>query len=302
MKISISTGYLEHRYGTREMFRMMKAAGIDYADYGLERWCRDVEAVRASNGYRMSVEETIAHYTEIRRIADEEGITIYQTHAIFGEFDACDCPEYLEATVKNIIATNILGARYTVIHPVRTPNRIYDNEKEFCFDYNVKLFRTVLPYLKQYNIKIGVEPMWRHDENRIIRPSVCARPEEILEFIDVMGDEYFCACFDYGHVGITCKDTGDTVGGAIRKLGKTMEIVHIHEVDSTGLNDNHDAPYTYPNSMDWDDIRAAMQEIGYAGTVNFEVGPAYYAKYPDRLMPEALRHLAAIGRDLSPEA
>ncbi|MBQ9774188.1 MAG: sugar phosphate isomerase/epimerase [Clostridia bacterium] len=301
MKISVSTGVLKRRFGIRKMFQLMKEAGIDCADYGLSPWCRDAQAVRETECYRMSMEETVAHFTEVRRIADEEGITIYQTHAIFGEFEACDCPEYLEATIKNIVATSILGARYTVIHPVRTPNRIFDNEKEFCFDYNVKLFRAVLPYLKQYGVKIGVEPMWLHDENRVIRPSVCARPEEILEFIETMGDEYFCACFDYGHVGITGKDTGDTVGGAIRKLGKAMEIVHIHEVDNTGLNDNHNAPYSYPDSMDWDDIRNAMREVGYSGTINFEVGPAYYDKYPDRLIPEALRHLAAIGRDLAGE-
>lgn len=301
MKISISTGTLEARFGTRKMFRLMKAAGIDYADYGLSSWCRDREAVRGAECYKMSVEETVAHYKEVRRIAEEEGITIYQTHAIFGEFDACDCPEYREATVKNIIATNVLGARYTVIHPVRTPNRVFDNEKEFCFHYNVELFRYVLPYLKEYNVKIGVEPMWMHDADLMIRPSVCARPEEILEFIDVMGSEYFCACFDYGHVGITGKDTGDTVGGAIRKLGKAMEIVHIHEVEASGRVDNHNAPFTYACSMDWEDIRAAMREVGYSGTVNFEVGPSYYGNYPDALIPEALRHLAAIGHYLAPD-
>ena len=123
MKISISTGTLEKRFGTREMFRMMKAAGIEYADYGLDTWHPDADSIRSSQSYRMSVEETIAHYREIKRIADEEGITIYQTHAIFGEFPACECPEYREATVKNIIATNVLGCKYSVIHPVRTPGR-----------------------------------------------------------------------------------------------------------------------------------------------------------------------------------
>jgi len=297
MKISISTGTLEKRFGTREMFRMMKEAGIEYADYGLDTWHPDAASIRASKSYRMSVEETVAHYKEIKRIADEEGITIYQTHAIFGEFPACECPEYREATVKNVIATNILGCRYSVIHPVRTPGRFFDEKKEEGFAYNLDLFRYLVPYLEKYDVTIGIEPMWLDDENKVICPSVCSRPEEILEFIDVLGDEHFCACLDYGHVALTGKGTNDTVGGCIRKLGQHMKIVHIHEVD--GVWDNHNAPYTYAGTMDWEDIRAAMREIGYNGTVNFEIGAAYYDNYPDRLIPAALRHLAAIGRDLA---
>lgn len=301
MKISIATGSLVNRFGVRETFRMMKAAGIDCADYGLAGWCRDREAVCSSDAYKMSLEDTVAHYTEIRKIADEEGITVYQTHAIHGFFEACDSPEYREVTIKNIVATHILGAKYIVIHPIRTPGRIFDEEMETSFQYNIKLFRELLPYLEKYDIKIGIEPMWQDDEQGVIHSSACSRPEEILRMIDVLGDKYFCACFDYGHVALTGKDTGDTVGGAIRKLGKAMEIVHIHEVDGTGVVDNHNAPYSYPDVMDWDDIRAAMKEIGYAGTVNFEIGNSYYGKYPDRLIPEALRHLAAIGRDLAGE-
>ena len=130
MKISISTGSLVYRFGVRKAFALMKEAGIEYADFGLAPWCKDADAVRATPLYQMSMEETVKHFTEIRRIADEEGITIYQTHAIFGEFEACDCPEYREATVKSIVATSILGARYTVIHPVRTPGRLFDEKKE----------------------------------------------------------------------------------------------------------------------------------------------------------------------------
>ncbi len=296
MKLSVSTGTLFNRFGIEQSLRMMKEAGFDCVDYGLDRWHPDRASVLESQSYRMSEEETVAQYQNIKKLADEIGIEIYQTHAIFGEFPACDCEEYVEATVKNIIATHTLGCRYSVIHPVRTPGRFFDEKKEEGFEFNLRLFQRLLPYLEKYDVVIGIEPMWLDDENRVICPSVCSRPEEILEFIRVLGDKHFCACLDYGHVALTGKGTGDTVGGAIRKLGQHMKIVHIHEVD--GVWDNHNAPYTYPDVMDWDDIIAAMRGTGYAGTVNFEVGPAYYNNYPDRLIPEALRHLAAIGRDI----
>lgn len=296
MKLSISTGTLEKRFGTEETFRLMKEAGFDFADYGLDNWNPDRASVIASQSYQRSVEETVAHYTELRRLAEKHGITVYQTHAIFGEFPACDCEEYFEATVKNIIATNTLGCRYSVIHPIRTPGRMYDEKYEEGHAYNLALFKRILPYLEKYGVTVGIEPMWLDDENKVIHSSVCSRPEEILQFIKELGSEHFCACPDFGHVALTGKETNDTVGGFLRKLGDAVKMVHIHEVG--GIRDNHTAPYIYRNIMDWEDIIAAMREINYTGTVNFEVGAEYYNCYSDAMIPEALRHLAAIGKDM----
>ncbi len=296
MKLSISTGTLENRFGTEETFRLMKEAGFDFADLGLDTWNPDRASVLAGKSYRRSVEETVEYYTSVRHLAEKHGITVYQTHAIFGEFPACDCEEYFEATVKNIIATNTLGCRYSVIHPIRTPGRMFDQNYASCHAYNLALFKRLVPYLEKYDVTIGIEPMWLDDEKKVIHSSVCSRPEEILQFIDELGSEHFCACPDYGHVALTGKETGDTVGGFLRKLGDTVKMVHIHEVNGTW--DNHTAPYTYQGVMDWEDIIAAMREIQYEGTVNFEVGGAYYNCYSDAMIPEALRHLAAIGKDM----
>ena len=42
--------------------------------------------------------------------------------------------------------------------------------------------------------------------------------------------------------------------------GITYYIRGVHEVD--GVRDNHNAPFTYPNVMDWDDIRAVKNAVG----------------------------------------
>lgn len=297
MKLSISTGTLFQRFGIEETFRLMKAAGFDCADYGLDTWNPDRAAILASQSYQRSEEETVRYYTQIRELSEKYGISIYQTHAIFGEFPACDCEEYYEATVKNIIATHTLGCRYSVIHPIRTPGRTFDNNYDECHAYNLSFFKRIRPTLEKYGVTVGIEPMWLDDENKVIHSSVCSRPEEILQFIDELGSANFCACPDFGHVALTGKETGDTVGGFLRKLGDTVKMVHIHEVG--GIRDNHTAPYTYKGAMDWEDIIRAMREIGYAGTVNFEVGGEYYNLYSDAMIPEALLHLAAIGRDIA---
>ncbi len=151
---------------------------------------------------------------------------------------------------------------------------------------------------EQYGVKLAIEPLWRRGEDGIIHSTVCSRPEELRAMIDELGSSRFCACPDLGHVALTGKDTGDTPGGFVRKLGGTVEILHLHEVD--GIDDSHAAPFTFSEAaMDWADIRAALHEIDYAGTYNFEVGGAYFDRYPDALLPEALRHLYEIGAYLA---
>lgn len=192
------------------------------------------------------------------------------------------------------MATALLHCHYTVIHPVPFLDRLFDAEKEASHAYTLEYYRELLPYLKQYNVKVGIEPMWLWHDGRIC-PTICSRPEEILEFIDELGNDYFCSCPDLGHFALTGPDTGDTPAGALRKLGKTVEIIHAHEVEPN--EDRHTKPYSY-GTMDWNDIIAALREIDYKGNLNFEVGGNYFGKYPDHLVPEALRHLAEIGKGM----
>ena len=294
MLISVSTWYLESRFGTQKTFALMKEAGIDAADYGLDDWIGSIATVKKSRNYQMSEEETINYYTEIRKLADQAGVIIGQTHSMFGAkriFDERD--EIMKVMKNSILATHVLGSHYTVIHPIATEGRIFDEQKEECFAYNLEFFRSLIPILEQYDVKVGIEPMWSNDADGHICPTVCSRPEEILEFIHALNSDRFCSCPDLGHFQLTGYATEDTPAGALRKLGKTVEIIHAHEVEVD--HDRHTAPCTF-GTMDWVDIGAALREIGYAGTLNFEVGGYYYNSFPDCMIPEALRHVAEMGK------
>ena len=203
---------------------------------------------------------------------------------------------FMDVTRKNILATRVLHSKYTVIHPLNLPGRIVDEGYDACHAENLEFFRSLIPDLEKNGVKIALEPMWVRDAEKNIRSCVCSRPEEILQFLDELGTEHFCACPDLGHIALTARDTGDTPGGAIRKLGGATKIIHAHEV--TKNLDAHTKPYTYSGVMDWADIGAALREVGYEGTFNFEIGANYYKPYPDGLVPEALRHLAAIGKSI----
>ena len=296
MLISVSTWALEARFGAKKMFEMMRDAGILAADYNIDDWIGNRAQMDARPNSKRTEEEVIAYYSEIRRYADEAGITIGQTHAAFGPIGVYTGElraEMIKATINAIIATSVLGAPYIVIHPLNIRGRLFDEQLEECRELNREFYSELVPYLKKYNVKVGVENMWGMDSQSIIRPCVCSRPEEILEYMQLVAPECFCACPDLGHFVLTGGDTNDTPGGALRKLGSAVKLIHAHEVD--GTRDNHSSPYDFAKPMDWNDIADALGEINYKGTLNFEIGGYYYDRFPDELIPEALRHVAQIG-------
>ena len=299
MLISVSTWALEARFGAKKMFEMLRDAGIRAADYNIDDWIGNREQLDARPNSKRSEEEVIAYYSEIRRLADEAGITIGQTHAAFGPVGIYTGElraEMIKTTINAIIATHVLGARYVVIHPLNILGRLYDDQLEECRELNRAFFSELVPYLKKYNVKIGMENMWGMDKEGIIRPCVCSRPEEILDYINMIDPSCFCACPDLGHFVLTGNDTNDTPAGALRKLGDQVKLIHAHEVD--GKRDNHTAPYDFDKPMDWNGIADALRDINYEGTLNFEIGGYYYNRFPDELIPAALAHIAAVGKQM----
>lgn len=298
MKLSVCTGYLEERFGYERAFEMIKNAGFDALDYNIDDWWDGSdEKLLKLNCYGKSEDEICEYYGKRYEFARSVGLEIGQTHSVFGPKAYLERNDiYMDITRKNILATSVLHSKYTVIHPIITPGRMADDKYDECHAENLKFFTSLIPDLAKHGVKLAIEPMWARDAERNIRATVCSRPEEILQFLDELGTEHFCACPDLGHIALTKADTGDTVGGALRKLGGATKIIHAHEV--TKNNDSHTKPYTFAGSMDWADIGAALREVGYEGTFNFEIGGNYYAPYTDGLMPEALRHLAAIGKSI----
>ena len=299
MLVSVSTWSLEARFGAKKMFEMMRDAGIMAADYNIDDWIGNREQMDARPNSKRSEEEVIAYYSEIRKYADEAGITIGQTHAAFGPVGIYTGElraEMIKATINAIIATSVLGARYVVIHPLNIRGRLFDEQLEECRELNKEFFSELVPYLKKYNVKVGMENMWGMDAQSIIRPCVCSRPEEILEYINMIDPDCFCACPDLGHFVLTGGDTDDTPAGALRKLGSQVKLIHAHEVE--GTRDNHSAPYDFAKPMDWNGIADALGDINYEGTLNFEIGGYFYNRFPDELVPEALRHVATIGKQM----
>ena len=298
MKLSVSTGYLEARFGYERAFEMIKNAGFEAIDYNIDDyWDGGEEKMQSLHCLGKSEDEVCEYYGKRYECAAALGLEVGQTHSVFGPAAYLNYRDvFMDVTRKNILATRVLHSKYTVIHPLNLPGRIVDEGYDACHAENLEFFRSLIPDLEKNGVKIALEPMWVRDAEKNIRSCVCSRPEEILQFLDELGTEHFCACPDLGHIALTARDTGDTPGGVIRKLGSATKIIHAHEV--TKNIDSHTKPHTFAGSMDWADIGAALHEVGYEGTFNFEVGGTYFGAYPDELVPEALRHLAQIGKNI----
>ena len=87
--------------------------------------------------------------------------------------------------------------------------------------------------------------------------------EYLIGVVDALGPERAGVCVDTGHAALG--DLG--AGRAIRMAGERLITTHIQ--DNLGERDDHMPPWD--GTIDWDDVVAALAEVGYAGCVQLEL-------------------------------
>jgi len=294
MLSSSSSGTLIRRVGYDEAFRLFHEAGLEAMDFPVDDGCYTMEALRSANVYGMSEEQITEKYTAIRQLAEKHHVEIGQTHSVFGRYEVANTEEFLEVTKGDIVATAALGCSVTVVHPIKIPGRIRRELREEGRQYNLDFYGKLVPTCLKYNVRVAIENVIALDDDGIsITSSECSDPTELRELIETLGDRCFCACVDTGHFSLTAKDTGYSVADCIRVLGDKVGVIHVQETDLK--SDTHTVPYTFKDTLDWDDIFSALREIGFKGNMNLEVMP-HLAKYPDcpEMNLEAMRHISAI--------
>ena len=281
-KISVSGYGFFERLGPERSLRLVKEAGFDAMDYPLyfERERRKLDLGEGS--------EDLGRCLAVRRIADDLGVVIGQTHAPFGyrADDGSTTEGILDVYRRAAEATALLGAKYMVVHPVKFENCKFDYRREECFDLNVELFSRLTPHLKECGVTALLENMFIKDEieeyYRLV-PTIYSSGEELARAKDVLGDA-FGVCLDSGHAFITKED----IPAMVRTIGDRLLAVHLH--DNTGERDDHLPPYF--GKMPTDDLISALKEIGYKGNVNFEVR---FGAVPQESLRAAMRYVHDVG-------
>lgn len=284
MILSTQNSGLVEAYGHKGAIDVLKAAGYDAVDMSLFCMSNDGDAFNGSD-YKK-------HTLEIRAYADEKGLPFNQSHAPF-IFDWKNPNVYeehvLPRTARALEITAMLGARICVVHPI-SPLEYLGHEEEL-FERNMAMYRALLPYAKEYGVKIALENMWQIERKRkIIGSNVCSHAQEFARYIDALDDEHFVACLDLGHSGLVAQEAQD----AIRILGHDrLKALHVHDNDYR--NDSHTLPFL--SKMDWEAIMRALADIRYDGEFTFEAD-SFLAGFPKEFKPTAAKFMVDTGRYL----
>ena len=298
MKISSTTSNFARKFGDEKAIVMLAKAGFDAMDYSMfVHKARD--GVFTNKGFDKYAER-------LKTVADAAGIEFGQIHA---QTPSPSYPAYMEnkelwdkLAVNTIICAAIMDCPYVVIHPLIMLDRIYDYKYQENYDANLEYYGKMVPYLKEYGVKIAVENMWHHDfEKDVICPTVCSTSDEMTKLCAELGDG-FVTCLDTGH----CNLTGSSPESMVKGLGGTLKCLHVH--DNDGRDDNHDVPYNGfqipmefkapERQIDWDAFMAALKETGYTGNLNLEAD-SFLDKFPPELWDDAAVFMARIARHLA---
>lgn len=278
MKLSIETHDIYRRFGDKETFRMIRAAGFDGIDYSFFA-CADCDEILGSG--------RVKHAEKIKKLLDENKLSCNQVHAPFSfafsnKFDPTDA-EFTKL-IHAMEAAAIMGAEYIVIHAITTPPHI-DN-----FEYNLKFYKSLEPYAKEFSIKIAIENLFVYNEKTNSYHGKLHTPAVLKRMIKALDSNRFVVCLDIGHAGITGIEPEDM----IKALGSdVLKVLHVHDNDYK--SDQHLPPYH--GKYNWENIMHALKEIRFDGDFSLEL-ISYMSEFEDDLIQNNLNYAANIGKHL----
>ena len=289
MKISTQTDHLARLFGEEEAIRILAEVGFDAYDFSMF----DTE----SDEYLLNRRDYEKEALRLKRISEENNIECNQSHAPF--------PTYLQNNkeyndrifsllVRSIEITGLLGGKVVVIHPAVFPGHKI-GENPLCFETNMELYNSLLPYARDCNVKIAVENMFNwYEGDDTASPATCSTPEEFSAYLDALWTldaDHFVACLDIGHSEMK-NSGGESAAKMIRTLGHDkLKALHIH--DNNLVRDVHTLPFT--QKINWDEVMTALKDIQYDGDFTFEADN-FIKQFPGELAKHALKLKLEVGR------
>ena len=273
MKLVTHTGELSRRWDDLVAVRMIAAAGFDAFDISMD----------AAN-HPILEEGYLDHAKAVRAVAHECGIPCVQAHSPFGKI-VCneDFAHYVSLHRRAIEICHVLECETLIVHPGNNYGAAENYEK---------IYAKLLPEAERLGVRLATENMWNRDPiTNIPYPAACGTVEDFCAHVDMAHSPHLTACVDIGHAEMPGAPGAGTL---IRGLGKErVGCLHVQDVDK--INDSHTLPFL--GKIDWEDVIAALREIGYEGNFTYEVHK-YLKGYPNELIPAALTHMETVGRYL----
>ncbi len=268
MNISVNTSAFNKIDDIKTVLSDLKRAGFDSYDFCMYNGSEKMNF--------LPCEDWEERAKDLRKFADEIGITCNQSHAPFmnWDFDKKDeFKEYFESIERAIKITGILGGKICVVHPCKT-----GTEEE-----NAIFYSSFLPVAKESNVKVAVENVfiWNSRPNHL--RATCSGPEDFAKVMSLLDEEWFVACVDIGHAEI-----GSLKTSAVELLEAVNSRVHaLHVQDTDRILDSHKIPFSM--EIDFDKICQTLKKIGYTGDINLEV---IVSGVPEGLMFDCMVYMA----------
>ena len=260
-------------FGIKETFDLFAGAGIEAIDFNCDvpKYCTP------------DLDENF--YRNLGEYAREKGVEIGQAHAPFpSSYKEEDKNEKrFEEIIQGMKNAAYLGAPMIVVHPCTHLDYSVEGNPEILFEYNLNFYRRLIPYAREFGIKIAIE--------NIGRVSITSTPERLNRLYDTLNDEVFTICFDVGH----CLLEGVDPAEGIRALGERLATGCTHIHDNCGDSDTHTLPFY--GKVNWESVMEALADIDYKGNLNYEAS-GFIKDIPNELRPDGLAYMAKVGHYL----
>lgn len=253
MKISTETNSIAKIVGHERAVEYIAKAGFDAFDFSLFEMAEFDWKSKCviENNSPLRTSDYLEFVKRIKKVADANGIICNQTHAPYPT-QYSDVYKWLNAAIE---CTEEIGAKICVIHP-KSLSPVSEN---------VEMYKELLQFAKEHNVKIATENMWNWDKEKGHAVSAaCSHHEEFLSLLKTVNDEYFVACLDIGHAEM--KGLNTSAVQMIKTLKNHIQALHIHDNDLT--RDSHQIPNSM--SINFAPIIKALKETGYSGYFTLE--------------------------------
>lgn len=265
LKISAQHSVIARRYGPEETIKILAEGGFDALDFSLTSY-----VYQWDEGFLTDVNdpEFKAHFEGIAQCARDNHIEIGMTHAPYcttSTFEKEKFDRVQQQMIRSLYATKLLGAPYTVAHPVMHPDFTGGKNHEKALEANVAFFDALAPALKETGVVMCIENLYFSHRPDHKVPNAASTAEDLAELIDTLNAKHgpcFGACLDVGHALLAGQDPAEM----IRVLGDRLKVTHIH--DNHGAMDDHTCPGY--GIIDWTELMKAFRQTGYAGCFNYE--------------------------------
>lgn len=280
MKISTEIGSASKIICEEKVVEYIAKAGFDAWDFSMFSMCKYDWGTNSvlSTEHPLSSSNYLAFARRLKQIGLANGIHCNQSHAPFPVY----CKEIRDYLKRAIECTAEAGGSICVIHP--------DNYKSA--QENAEMYQELLPFAKQYGVKIATENMWCWDKTLDQSSfAACATPKSFCEHIDVLDNDFMVACLDIGHAEMRGSDT--TAVEMIKLLDYRLQALHIHDNDK--WHDSHQIPFSM--DIDFLPILKALKEINYGGYFTLEADE-YLSDYNADNLFDGIKNLAESAKKL----